>query len=327
MDSEAYKHGEKSNDGKRDTSKRTIVYGLGEIYQKNKDRIHSLYHVVGYCDRNRNCIPDVRGITREQLASGEIPYDILLISASPVRIILDLIENLNIPEQKIHVLFYDDVARLSHRELCFYGASNEDAAILFLMKFLGFDFTNLRYLEIGTNDPVYRNNSFNLYRLGARGMLVDPLPGVLPLVHMIRPEYQFLEVAVSNRPHSGKTMFYVSENDPLSSLYVDHHREFSQEKSHAIHEISVNVMDVNELLGSMDFIPDIILIDAEGEDENILRGIDYQKYKPTVIVAEVYRVDDVSLENFMRAQGYDVFARFSDSNVIFVLGSSIEVCE
>ena len=304
---------------------RTIVYGLGMIYEANRERIENLYNVVGYCDRDISKIPTVGGMTCEQLRNTSVDsYDILLIATVPILVIPDLIENLGIPQEKIHVLFYDDVERLEKHEMKFYGFCNEDAALICLIQMVWRGDFHIKYLEIGCNDPVHDNNSFNLYRLGARGVLVDPLPGLQNLVRWMRPEDTFIQLAVSRKSSVNKKTFYMSDAEQLGSLDARHHEKFSFAKAHNIEEIKVDVVGINDLIAQIGFIPELLLIDAEGEDEKILYGIDYSRYKPPVIMAEVCHGSGSAMENFMRQQGYCVFMRIANSNTIFVLENFID---
>lgn len=304
---------------------RTIVYGLGMIYEANRERIETLYNVVGYCDRDVSKIPNVGGMTCEQLCNLSVDsYDILLIATVPILVIPDLIENLGIPQEKIHVLFYDDVKRLEKHEMKFYGLCNEDAALICLVQMVWHGNFNIKYLEIGCNDPVHDNNSFNLYRLGARGVLVDPLPGLQDLVYWMRPEDKFFQVAVSEKSSDAKMTFYMSDAEQLGSLNEHHHEKFALKKAHNIKEIEVDVVGINDLIAQIGYTPECLLIDAEGEDEKILYGIDYSRYKPAIIMAEVCHGSGSAMEKFMRQRGYCVFMRVANSNTIFVLEKCID---
>ena len=304
-------------------NKRTVVYGLGQIYENNRERIEKLYNVVGYCDKNSDKLPGEKAMTREFLSTHPEAYDILLITAAPLLLIPELTDSLKIPLDKIHVLMYDDVSRLRNHEMSFYGLFQEDAAIMLAISIIGLKFCDVRYLEIGTNDPVYDNNSFNLYRLGARGVLVDPIPEVRQLVKWMRPQDEFLQTAVSSHSVIGGLTFYVSDAEQLSSLHHDHHKKFSEEKAHNIREIKVDVTGINDLLDKINFLPDVLLVDAEGEDEVILRGINYEKFHIPIIMAEVCHIDSNDLDEFMVSNGYCVFMTTPGGNTVFVLRSLI----
>ena len=127
---------------------RTIVYGLGMIYEANRARIENLYRVIGYCDRDASKLPSVGGITREQLSQvSRDSYDILLVATVPVMVVPDLEENLGIPQEKIHILLYDDVWRLGEHEMQFYGLCNEDAALICLTQMVWHGNFHIRYLR------------------------------------------------------------------------------------------------------------------------------------------------------------------------------------
>lgn len=177
-------------------NERTLVYGLGREYQEHKDWVAANFNVTGYCDQVVERLPACGAVRREELKEHLAAFDLVLVTADPVSIVADLIEEFGVPMEKIRVLYYE----LAQREMplrTFYGENAEDAVLMLLVSELGLPLNGLSYLEIGTNDPVRFNNTYNLYRLGARGLLVDPLPTVGALIRMVRPADRFLHAAVS----------------------------------------------------------------------------------------------------------------------------------
>jgi hypothetical protein len=58
-----------------------------------------------------------------------------------------------------------------------YSAAGEDRIVLAWLE-MGYrlDIRNVRYLDVGANDPSVLSNTFLLYQLGASGVLVEPDP-------------------------------------------------------------------------------------------------------------------------------------------------------
>lgn len=298
-------------------NERTLVYGLGKEYQENKDWVAENFNVTGYCDQVVERLPTCGAVRREELKEHLAAFDLVLVTADPVSIVADLIEEFGVPMEKIRVLYYE----LAQREMplrTFYGENAEDAVLMLLVSELGLPLNGLSYLEIGTNDPVRFNNTYNLYRLGVRGLLVDPLPTVGELVRMSRPEDQFLHAAVSDTGGTQQT-FFASKSSLVSSLSYEHHKEWDGVTHNEVREISVDVLGINEIVGRMARTPDLLLVDAEGEDEKIMRAFDYARFHPNIIMVEMDHLDSSPAEmiRFMRAHGYLEYATIK-YNTIFV---------
>jgi len=301
---------------------RVVVYGLGKVFHKNKSKILERYNVIGFSDKNKSkCPTELNYIAWETLQERANEYDVLLVTAQPIVIIPDLVNNLDIPIEKIRVFSYDAVNYLQD-SVEFYGEHLEDAAVMLLLKMLNYDLKKVKYLEIGTNDPVGGNNSFNLYRCGARGLLVDPLPGVRYAVNLSRPEDEFLQAAVTDQYHGEKISFFECQNSGLSSLSLEHRDKWNNIVENDVQEIKVDLLGINDILGSLDFEPDVILVDAEGEDGKIVRGIEYEKYHPAILLIEVYDMSGeeyYDLVEFMNSKGYVRYTTIENTNAIFVL--------
>lgn len=301
---------------------KVIVYGLGENFQIDCAAIHEKYDVVGYCDRDERkfvLLPEGSNtISRAQLKEFLASCDFVLLAMSYNRfdIAQDLVVNLDIPADKIGFFRYsgelDEENALVHNGMEFYGQFADDAVLLILMRCLNYKkIADIRYLEIGTNDPIISNNTFLFYSLGARGVLVDPLPLVEAQARKMRPRDRVLRAAVSST--GGKTAtFIMSAATQGSSL----HSEYAGNKPT---KISVPVLGINELLYDIGFVPDIFVVDAEGEDENIVRNIDFHKYRPVVMEIEINKAeqDGKMLTSFLKSKGYEMFTRIG-SNGIYV---------
>ena len=299
-------------------NERTLVYGLGKEYQENKDWVAENFNVTGYCDQVVERMPKGRAVHKEELRERISEFDLMLVTADPVSIVADLREEFGVPMEKIRVLYYE-LAKRERPLRTFYGENAEDALLMLLCSELGLPIKGLSYLEIGTNDPVRFNNTYNLYRLGARGLLVDPLSTVGELVRMSRPEDHFLHAAVSDMGGAQQT-FFASKSSLVSSLSYEHHKAWDGVTHNEVREISVDVLGINEIMGRMEHTPDLLLVDAEGEDEKIMRAFDYEQFRPKIIMVEMDHLDSSRVEmiELMRTHGYVEYTTIK-YNTIFVM--------
>lgn len=299
-------------------NEKTLVYGLGKEYQEHKAWVAAHFNVTGYCDQDASRMPDEGAVRKEDLKERLAEFDLVLVTADPVSIVADLLEEFHVPLEKIRVLYYE-LAKQVPPLRTFYGENAEDAVLMLLCRELGLSFEGLSYLEIGTNDPVRFNNTYNLYRLGARGLLVDPLPAVGELIRISRSEDRFLHAAISAEGDGAQKLFFASKSSTVSSLSYEHHKAWDGVSHNEVHEIPVGVFGINTILERMEETPDLLLVDAEGEDEKILTALDYTRFRPKVIMVEMDHLD-TSRENmirFMDDHGYIVYTTI-EYNTFFV---------
>ena len=148
--------------------KNTLVYGLSKDYFENEEWIHKHYEITGCCDQDRSRLLPTIGVPKEELKDHLHEFETVLIAADPVSIVADLVDVFDVPLEKIEVLFYE-MDKESQAKIQFYGNDSEDAALLLLFHQLGYEGKDVRYLEIGTNDPVRFNNTFNFYKKNTGG--------------------------------------------------------------------------------------------------------------------------------------------------------------
>ena len=298
--------------------KNTLVYGLGKDYFDNEDWIHKHYEVTGCCDQDNSRLLQGTGIPKKCLKERIHEFETILIAADPVSIIADLVDVFHVPLEKIAVLFYE-MDKDSQAKIRFYGNDNEDAALLLLFQQMGYTKKDVKYVEIGTNDPVRFNNTFNFYKRNTGGgILVDPLPAVGYLSQLIRPRDRFIHAGVSE--YSAENVpFFACKSSTVSSLYEKHHHHWDGQSHNSIQQIQVELIGVNDLLEQAGDVLDFLLIDAEGEDEKIIHAINYERYHPKVIMVEFDHMEESKedLVRFMCNKGYVEFTTIKQ-NIIFV---------
>ena len=301
--------------------KKTLVYGLSRDYYEHEQWIKARYEITGCCDQDRTRLLPGIGIPKEEIKKCLHEFDTILVTADPVSIVADLVDEFGADLTKIQVLFYE-LVKDNHAQIQFFGDDNEDAALLLLFNQLGYSSKDVRYLEIGTNDPVRFNDTFNFYLRNTKGgYLVDPLPAVGYLAQLIRPKDKFVNAAVSSESKEKGCTFYACKSSTVSSLHKAHHRQWDGQSHNDVQEIQVKLLGINDLLASLDFVPDFLLVDAEGEDERILHAMDYESYRPKVIMTEADHMSAgrENLIDFMKGKGYIEYATIRQ-NIIFMEG-------
>lgn len=201
-----------------------------------------------------------------------------------------------------------------------FAQAGEDRVLRFLFNSMGIN--QITYLEIGTNNPIDINNTYLFYLGGSRGVCVEPNPTLIPKIKKTRPEDVCLNIGIAGRSGAGVLDFYIfDENDSekgLSTFSKEEAERVSNTTHIKIAEIKkIPVTPISEIFKTHfpNKAPDLISIDVEGLDLEILKTIDFSKYRPVAVCVETvnFTVDHKKTKNrsiieFMESQGYFVYA-------------------
>lgn len=143
----------------------------------------------------------------------------------------------------------------------------------------------IRYLEIGANHPIASSSTFLFYSKGARGVLVEANPNLIPQLAGIRRDDVVINAAVVASELTSATL-YISNKSELSSTRRDFISSFPG--ATVIDEISVPTIHIGDLIKDYwqdDFV-NILVIDVEGQDYELLESSDLARYQFDIIQIE-----------------------------------------
>jgi FkbM family methyltransferase len=171
------------------------------------------------------------------------------------------------------------------------------------------------YVDIGAHHPFYFSNTFWFYRRGWRGLNVDALPGAMSAFNALRPRDINVEACLA-RTDGEIVQFNIptqaaeaSCKSPTQSTY---------------HSIEMRTRSLASLLA--EFMPrgieiDFMSVDCEGLDEDILRGNDWERFKPNYLLVESEAAFEVfgscNLGAYLESLGY---APLGKSGLSYILG-------
>lgn len=206
--------------------------------------------------------------------------------------------------------------------------SGEDAIINFVFDMLHIPITDVTYLDLGANHAKHLSNTNFFYQNGAHGVLVEANPELIPELKFYRPGDVILNRCVA--PESGgKVKFYLVNGDGLSSPDLGSVEECLRRNPDLKIEkiVEVETISVGEILEQyFDAPPAFVNVDIEGSEMEILRSIDFEKYRPIAFSIEMipYRPDTVvvgekseEILDFMISKNYVEYA-FTGINSIFL---------
>ena len=142
------------------------------------------------------------------------------------------------------------------------------------------------FVDVGAQHPREDNDFYGLSQLGWSGINVEPNPAYAALLRQERPRDLTVDKPMGDV--SGQVLtFYEVENTGLST--------FDSEQAHGyeaaghtvrMHEVStVTLRDVLDEASPPSI--DVLKVDVEGFEEQVLRGNDWDRWRPSVIVLEV----------------------------------------
>lgn len=187
--------------------------------------------------------------------------------------------------------------------------------------------TNFSYLDIGTNDPVAGNNTYLFYLRGNYGVCIEPDPEIFKKIVSKRKRDVVLHAGIGIGEVAEGTLYIFPEGYTGWNTFSFEEAEKRKVESGISFRESpkIQFLPVNDVIAThFETCPDFISIDVEGLDFDILKSLDFEKYRPIVICAETIsfstnnrgeKQDEII--SFLSSKGYKVYAD-TYVNTIFV---------
>ena len=204
-----------------------------------------------------------------------------------------------------------------------YSQSGEDAILAYL-------FAKCTYLDLGANRPKEMSNTYFFYEQGATGTLIEANPALIPALQKERSGDVILNRCIA--PKSGDVIpFHVMNVDGLSTPEDVTELLANNPDLKLLETVNVETVSVNDLFAQMHAVPVFVNIDIEGMEMEILRSIDFTKYRPLVLILEMIPYSKklpVGQKNpeilaFLQEKGYVEYA-FTGINSIFIDAAQVK---
>ena len=173
-------------------------------------------------------------------------------------------------------------------------------------------------VDVGAHDGRTLSNSHPFLALGWSGVLVEPLPAAferLDALYRDRPDVHCVQVACAEA--EGERQLHLGTDGPLTM------NSTLRAPAGVGAALSVSVRTLTSVLEACAAPSDfsILLVDAEGMDYEVLAGLDFERFRPRVVVTE----DDLTAPDrhaaktrLLAERGYVLYA---------VVGNSIWITE
>ena len=171
------------------------------------------------------------------------------------------------------------------------------------------------YVDVGAYDPVYLSNTYELYRRGWSGLVIDANPSVIARYASRRPRDIAINAFVGDL--CGSVDFSIFDADMFSTL-TSNIDSVPERWRKGERRISVRCVPLSDLLVESE-IRDISLlnVDAEGCDLKVLQSLDWDRWQPTVVCCEDHADDWTRspTQTFLVEHGYSLCGRYGVTSI------------
>lgn len=181
------------------------------------------------------------------------------------------------------------------------------------------------YVDIGAHHPKLFSNTYFFYQRGWRGINIDAAPGSMKPFNVFRPRDINIESAISSRTDP---IYFSIFNEPALNSFNASNFQGSNTEYKESKKVKLKPRTLKSILD--EYLPDrqvidFLSVDVEGEDLNVLKSNDWDKFRPKLIAIEERGFDIQDLEKseiftFLRTQGYILKAKTLNT-LLFVLSS------
>lgn len=172
------------------------------------------------------------------------------------------------------------------------------------------------YVDVGAHHPRRFSNTYYFYKLGWRGINIEPNPIAIRLFNRQRSRDINIEAGVSDVP--GTLTYFCFDDPALNTFNVELAAQRTKlTRYKLIEERPAPVLRLDTILrsnGEKDTPIDFLSVDVEGFDLQVLKSNAWTEFRPRCVLAESIgqSINDAltcELSNYMRAQGYELVAK------------------
>ena len=173
------------------------------------------------------------------------------------------------------------------------------------------------YVDVGCYHPISGNNTYLLYKKGWNGINFDISEFSIELFNFYRKKDKNIFCGISNKKGS-KKIYYRKKINMLNTtskkLAKIHFRNGFEEKI-------IGASSLNSIINNSKFKKnkiDFLNIDVEGSELDVLKSLNFKKFKPKLICIEIHNHEEMYNEDlgylkrnavykFLIKKGYKIF--------------------
>lgn len=203
-----------------------------------------------------------------------------------------------------------------------YSQVGEDIIVEFIFKHI-LKQNEFTYMDVGAHHPFYLSNTALFYEKGFKGISIEPDPNLCSLIKKYRTNEVCLNIGIMfNEVVNIKQEidFYVMSATTLNTFSKEEAERLDNEGTYKITDIKkIEVQHLHSIFKKY-FLPDFLSIDVEGLDIEIIKSIDFVKYRPKVICVETIQFSPKGNENI---KNYDIINYLKEMNYYLYADTNI----
>tara|TARA_B110000285_G_scaffold34340_1_gene36438 strand:+ start:1433 stop:2083 length:651 start_codon:yes stop_codon:yes gene_type:complete len=167
------------------------------------------------------------------------------------------------------------------------------------------------YIELGGNDGLTQSNTafFEFYR-NWKGILIEPSLKGYNLCVENRPNSICVNKGCVSNNYTGNTAKgNFGDNSLMASIDGKRQKGFDNSS------IEIQVSTLEKILDEVNVKNiDLLTLDVEGYELEVLQGLNFNKYRPTYLLIEIYINQVNYIHNYLTENNYKLICNFSNYN-------------
>lgn len=214
-----------------------------------------------------------------------------------------------------------------------YSQAGEDRIVSFVLAYIHYN-EPFTYLDIGAYHPTVINNTYLFYTKGGTGVLVEPNVDICKVLRAVRPRDTVLEAGIGITAQREADYYRMTEPswNTFSKEEAEHQERITDKRIRIKEVVKMPLLDINDVM-TKHFdgkAPTYVSIDAEGIHFEILKTIDFKRFRPKLICIETLVSGTTKtipeIAEFMASKNY-VARGATFVNTIFVDNEILEKIE
>lgn len=165
------------------------------------------------------------------------------------------------------------------------------------------------YIDVGSGNPIRGNNTYAYYKLGWKGILIDPISQNQILGKKLRQKDQII-LAIVALENINLVNFFEFTPYEYSTMSKERYNHLMKEGKNFVKSYKVKSLSLASLGVKMTpNYPSFLSIDAEGADLEVLKSNDFEFFRPRVICIEdlgFKRKGISDIQAFLQGKGYEL---------------------